>query len=74
MAHGFSANSLKAMEDIFDRHINSLRVKVDKYADSGEVFDLKEIMSYYGNQPSLHYFMYNSELEGVMRWGRNDGV
>lgn len=64
MAHGFSANSLKAMEDIFDRHINSLRVKLDKYAISGDAFDLKDIMSYYGNQPNSHYFLFSSEPKG----------
>jgi cytochrome P450 len=36
------------MEDIFNRHIDNIRTKVDKYVQSGEAFDLKEIMSYYG--------------------------
>jgi benzoate 4-monooxygenase len=45
MAHSFSTKSLKDMEYIFDRHIAVLRRRLDGFANSGEVFDLKEAMA-----------------------------
>ena len=48
MAHSFSTNSLTDMESIFDRHVEHLRQKLDKYVTSGETFDLKNLIAYYG--------------------------
>ena len=47
MAHSFSAASLKDMENIFDGHITILLQRLDKFAESGEVFDLKEAISFF---------------------------
>ena len=47
MAHGFSAKSLAQMEPVFDRHALNLRKAIDRYADSGETFDIKEVIAYY---------------------------
>lgn len=47
MAHGFSAASLKAMEDLFDSNVLKLRAKLDWYATTGREFDLKELIAYY---------------------------
>lgn len=48
MAHSFSTSSLTEMEAIFDRHIENLCQKLDKYVESGEAFDLKNFIAFYG--------------------------
>lgn len=48
MAHSFSTNSLTDMESTFDRHVENLRQKLDKYVASGETFDLKNLIAFYG--------------------------
>ncbi|CDM34511.1 hypothetical protein DTO013E5_5013 [Penicillium roqueforti] len=48
MAHSFSTSSLTDMESIFDRHVENLRRKLDKYAVSGDQFDLKDLIAFYG--------------------------
>jgi benzoate 4-monooxygenase len=35
------------MEEIFNRHIAQMREKLDSYANSGEIFDLKNIVAFY---------------------------
>ncbi|KAF2092698.1 cytochrome P450 [Rhizodiscina lignyota] len=47
MAHGFSTASMTAMETVFDRHALNLRTKLDKYAETGEIFDLKTVLAFY---------------------------
>jgi cytochrome P450 len=47
MAHSFSAKSLKDMEYLFDGHIAVLRQRLDGFATSGEVFDLKEAIAFF---------------------------
>lgn len=36
------------MESIFDRHVHNLRQNIDKYVATGEMFDLKNLMTFYG--------------------------
>ena len=48
MAHSFSTSSLTDMESIFDRHVENLRQKLDEYAASGDRFDLKKLIAFYG--------------------------
>lgn len=48
MAHSFSTSSLTDMESIFDRHVENLRQKLDKYVATGETFDLKKLIAFYG--------------------------
>ena len=47
MAHSFSAASLKEMEYIFDGHIAVLLQRLNRFAASGEPFDLKESISFF---------------------------
>lgn len=47
MAHGFSTASMTGMEVVFDRHTMNLREKLESYAETGEIFDLKVIFAFY---------------------------
>ncbi|KAH8815492.1 cytochrome P450 [Xylogone sp. PMI_703] len=47
MAHAFSAASLKDMEYIFDRHLTTLRQRLDELTVSQQTFNLKELIEYY---------------------------
>jgi hypothetical protein len=48
MAHSFSAASMARMDEIFDRNVTNIRTKLDKYAKSGEIFDLATIFAFLG--------------------------
>jgi cytochrome P450 len=49
MAHSFSTASMTKMEEIFDRNVGNIRTKLDKYAKSGETFDLATIFAFFGH-------------------------
>ncbi|KAJ5117381.1 hypothetical protein N7448_011013 [Penicillium atrosanguineum] len=53
MAHSFSTSSLTDIESIFDRHVDNLRQKLDKYIVTGKKFDLKNLIAFYG-YTSIH--------------------
>lgn len=38
---------MTGMEAVFDRHALNLRAKLERYADTGEIFDLKTIFAFY---------------------------
>lgn len=38
---------MTGMETVFDRHAINLRTKLEKYADTGKVFDLKTVIGFY---------------------------
>lgn len=40
---------MAGMEAVFDRHAINLRTKLEKYADTGEVFDLKTVFAFYAH-------------------------
>ncbi|KAF5227131.1 hypothetical protein FANTH_14857 [Fusarium anthophilum] len=47
MAHAFSMQSIQGMEHFIDNHMLKLRRSLDLSADSGEIFDLKKLISFY---------------------------
>jgi cytochrome P450 len=49
MAHSFSTASMTRMDEIFDRNVVNIRTKLDKYARSGEIFDLDTIFAFFGH-------------------------
>ena len=49
MAHSFSTASMARMDEIFDRNVVNIRSKLDKYAASGETFDLATVFAFFGH-------------------------
>jgi cytochrome P450 len=49
MAHSFSTASMTRMDEISDRNVVNIRMKLDKYAKSREVFDLSTIFAFFGH-------------------------
>lgn len=47
MSHSFSIGYVKEMEEYLDLNIGILKQKLDRYAKSGEMFDLKRAFHYY---------------------------
>ncbi|KAH7169911.1 cytochrome P450 [Dactylonectria macrodidyma] len=47
MAHAFSLQSIKQMEQYIDQHLMQFRRNLDHYSDTGEVFDLKELIAFF---------------------------
>ncbi|KAK5056690.1 hypothetical protein LTR84_012222 [Exophiala bonariae] len=47
LAHGFSMQSVKDMEEYIDRHIEKLLEVLEGQAKTGEAFDLKEFFAFY---------------------------
>jgi hypothetical protein len=47
MAHGFSFQWIKEMEPYIDDHLTKFMQNLSHYAKSGEVFDLKEFVSFF---------------------------
>ena len=47
MAHAFSLQSIKKMEHHIDQHLLQFRKNLDHYADTGALFDLKELIAFF---------------------------
>lgn len=47
MAHAFSMQSIREMEHFVDRHILNFRRNLDRFCDSNEDFDLKDMIAFY---------------------------
>ncbi|KAG9188845.1 benzoate 4-monooxygenase [Alternaria panax] len=47
MSYSFSASSVKKMESLLDENIKILNQKLRRYAESGEVVDLKKLFKFY---------------------------
>ncbi|KAF5255579.1 hypothetical protein FOXYS1_14000, partial [Fusarium oxysporum] len=47
MAHAFSLQSIKSMEKHIDRHLLQFRRNLDHYSNTGEMFDLKELIAFF---------------------------
>ncbi|KAL1801136.1 hypothetical protein ACET3X_001478 [Alternaria dauci] len=47
MSYSFSASSIKKMEDLLDKNVKILKQKLCRYAESGEVVDLKKLFKFY---------------------------
>lgn len=47
MAHTFSMQNIKDMEHLVDSHVSRLRKNLDHVSGSGEIFDLKLLISFY---------------------------
>jgi cytochrome P450 len=47
MAHTFSLQSIKEMEEHIDQHLQQFRRNLDAFADSGDAFDLKELIAFF---------------------------
>ncbi|KAM5384641.1 hypothetical protein ACJZ2D_001386 [Fusarium nematophilum] len=47
MAHAFSQSSIKKMEEYIDQHLLQFRKNLDRFSDTGEVFDLKGLIAFF---------------------------
>lgn len=47
MAHAFSLQSIKEMEQHIDVHMLQFRKNLDEYSQTGEIFDLKELIAFF---------------------------
>ncbi|KAM6520189.1 hypothetical protein FALCPG4_013742 [Fusarium falciforme] len=47
MAHAFSLQSIKEMEQYIDEHLVQFRRNLDEYSKTGQVFDLKELIAFF---------------------------
>ncbi|KAF5256280.1 hypothetical protein FOXYS1_13252, partial [Fusarium oxysporum] len=47
MAHAFSLQSIRSMEQHIDRHLLQFRRNLDHYSNTGEMFDLKELIAFF---------------------------
>ncbi|KAH6952169.1 cytochrome P450 [Fusarium avenaceum] len=47
MAHAFSQSSINKMEQYIDQHLIQFRKNLDHFSDTGEVFDLKELIAFF---------------------------
>ena len=66
MAHSFSTASMMKMDEIFDRNVVNIRTKLDKYAKSGETFDLATIFAFFGHDVNGE-LSYSTQFESQAR-------